>query len=651
MKSYTTVSVARLGRDDMSKAHLPSPISYREDINGLRAWAVIGVLLFHFSLIGLPGGFAGVDIFFVISGYLMTSIIVNGYEKGGFSIVKFYLSRLRRILPALLFLLITLLLVGWFFLPDYYYLDLIEQAKYSLGFISNFYYFRSAGYFDNNAHEKWLLHTWSLAVEAQFYILFPAFIAVFMHFFKAIHYLFFALVGVFILSFVLNVYVSYVAADAAFYLLPTRGWELLAGAIVFLLARSVPTKKLQKSFIYVVGWLLIFLSFILINDKIRWPGYWALLPVFGASFIIFAQVDNKWLTNNFVAQWIGDRSYSLYLWHWPLIVFLYFFGWSDSYLFVFLAFIFSFVMADISYNLIEVPTRRVHLIRGLKFEVFFITLIVSLLVILMSYLSNTKSINTRFDEKTNHSADQTLNRNQDVINCRYDRINNYSPGCILGEGDIGAVLIGDSHSEAVAGSLIAALKPDMKSLYYLGGAFGCPVLNSFPNHRQCESYLDLVIEKIKNIDPSIPVFIVNKDWSRAYEDKTYYSDVYIQTMCLISRSRSRVYVSRPIPGYQVNIPLRTSMDYVKKRFFGSDLSVIGKSMDEYNVIHQITIDAQNLAERKCGVKIIDLTKSICFKGKCSTTYEGMPIYYDHNHLNELGGSVIKPSFVEAIDSE
>jgi len=150
-----------------------SSIGFRKDINALRAWAVVAVLVFYFRLFNIPGGFVDVDIFFVISGFLMTSIISKGLEKEVFSILQFYMARARRILPALMAVVIVLLILGWSWLPTYDYKPLGTQSVYSLAFISNIYYFNHSGYFDVDAHGNWLLHMWSLSVEWQFYMLFP----------------------------------------------------------------------------------------------------------------------------------------------------------------------------------------------------------------------------------------------------------------------------------------------------------------------------------------------------------------------------------------------------------------------------------------------------------------------------------------------
>ncbi|MBD3768468.1 MAG: acyltransferase, partial [Gammaproteobacteria bacterium] len=259
--------------------HLPSPVSYREDINGLRAFAVIAVLLFHFTLIELPGGFAGVDVFFVISGYLMTAIVVGGHEKGNFSLLRFYMARARRILPALMVVIASLLALGWFWLPTPDYQALGSQSAYALSFLSNIHYWRSAGYFDAAAHEKWLLHTWSLAVEAQFYVLYPIFIALIWRFWASIKAVTVSLLVLFVLSLLLNLIATHYKPVATFYLLPTRGWELVAGGLVFLLAKQGWVAAQIKTYGYWLGWLLMLASFALINDTLSWPGYWAVLPV------------------------------------------------------------------------------------------------------------------------------------------------------------------------------------------------------------------------------------------------------------------------------------------------------------------------------------------------------------------------------------
>ena len=306
--------------------NLSPPVKYREDINGLRAWAVVAVLLYHFSSIGLPGGFIGVDVFFVISGYLMTAIIIKGYETEKFSIWTFYLARARRILPALLVLVLVLFIFGWFWLPIPDYKSLGIQSAYSLSFLSNFHYWNSAGYFDSFADEKWLLHTWTLAVEAQFYFLYPIFIALIWRHCKSYKVLTLSLITLLFASLTLNIYFSWKDPVSAFYLLPMRVWELSSGALVFLFSKKFALSKKWSEYLYVISWTVLILSFFLVNEYLIWPGGWAIIPVLSTSIIVFTCRERGFLTNNIFAQWLGDRSYSLYLWHWPLVVCLYFFN-------------------------------------------------------------------------------------------------------------------------------------------------------------------------------------------------------------------------------------------------------------------------------------------------------------------------------------
>lgn len=201
--------------------------SFRTDINGLRAWAVIAVIFYHFSIPGFGGGFVGVDIFFVISGYLMTRIIVLGMENEKFNLWTFYLSRARRIFPALLALCVSLLVFGWFYLSSVDYNELSKHVLTSILFISNIKFWREAGYFDAASHEKWLLHTWSLSVEWQFYLLLPLILITLWKLRPNVRLLT-TVIGLGLLtSLVLSVLATSWKPSAAFYLLPTRAWEML----------------------------------------------------------------------------------------------------------------------------------------------------------------------------------------------------------------------------------------------------------------------------------------------------------------------------------------------------------------------------------------------------------------------------------------
>lgn len=297
-------------------------MGFRKDINGLRAIAVMGVVLFHFNAAWLPGGFAGVDVFFVISGFLMTGIIFKGLHDEvtaghSFKLLRFYKARATRIIPALAVLCLVLLLFGWLFLIPLDFNELGKHAAASVTFVSNIVYWQEAGYFDAASHEKWLLHTWSLSVEWQFYLIYPLVLLALRKVFPLKLVRLSVLVGA-ILGFIFCIVATYQWADAAYYLLPTRAWQMLLGGVAYLYPLSLATKN--KKYFEWFGLALIVSAYFLISSDSPWPGYLAAFPVLGAFIVIQAQKNDSFLTGNVIFQKIGLWSYSIYLWHWVVFV-------------------------------------------------------------------------------------------------------------------------------------------------------------------------------------------------------------------------------------------------------------------------------------------------------------------------------------------
>ena len=306
-------------------------MQFRKDINGLRAIAVIAVVLFHFNASWMPGGFAGVDVFFVISGFLMTGIIFRGIEQENFSILRFYVARANRIIPALAVLCLVLLVLGWFYLNPIDYKALAKHAGSSISFISNITYLRESGYFDASSHEKWLLHTWSLSVEWQFYIIYPL-VLVAMRKFMSVKAMKAAVLFGTLLGFIFCVIATYKWPNHAYYLLPTRAWEMMIGGVAYLY--PIALKEERKKLLEWAGIALIIGSFYFISKDNPWPGYLALLPVLGSFLIIQAQRNDSFIISNIVSQKIGAWSYSIYLWHWPLVVAIYYFSLNDMFIYI-----------------------------------------------------------------------------------------------------------------------------------------------------------------------------------------------------------------------------------------------------------------------------------------------------------------------------
>jgi peptidoglycan/LPS O-acetylase OafA/YrhL len=337
-------------------------IGYRREIDGLRALAVVPVILFHAGFEIFSGGFVGVDVFFVISGYLITSIIITEKEAGIFSLATFWERRARRILPVL-FLVITVCVPASFVLLDQY--SLYSFAKSTLAasmFFSNFHFWKDVGYFETAAELKPLLHTWSLAVEEQYYILFPLFMLAIWRFGNrwmiAIH----ALLA--LSSFYLSVWASTNMPSAAFFMLPMRGWELVLGAFVSLYCvknrREEPPRWIGN-ILSTLGLLLICFASLTFSSATPFPGFHALIPTLGAVLIIlFAN------QNNYVGQLLSSRamvsigliSYSAYLWHQPIFAFLRHLSGDLTHLSLGLSTAVVFLISYFSWKYVEQPFRN-----------------------------------------------------------------------------------------------------------------------------------------------------------------------------------------------------------------------------------------------------------------------------------------------------
>lgn len=353
--------------------------NFRTDINGLRAYAVILVVLFHFQVFGFSAGYLGVDIFFVISGYLMTKIIIEKLEKRLFSFTDFYLARIIRIFPALLFVILFLTVLGWFiFIPEDFKV-FAKDARYSLTFLSNELYYRQAGdYFAPDTHDKVLLHTWSLAVEWQFYILFPILLVFYAKLDKKLKHIGILLSLLFFSSLYLSINITPNDPMYAFYKLTTRAWELIAGGLVYCYSRnlqlSVPLQKINEG----VGFVCIIVSLVVLNQNTPWPGYAALLPVIGTMLILVANRQDSILTRTKLIQNIGSASYSIYLWHWPVFFLLNYFIITHNLINISLAIILSFILGWLSYTYIENSRNFLQkLNRKYAYLLFFIILVIS----------------------------------------------------------------------------------------------------------------------------------------------------------------------------------------------------------------------------------------------------------------------------------
>ena len=339
-----------------------APLKYRSDIDGLRAVAVLGVIFFHAFPKALPGGFIGVDIFFVISGYLISGILYKGHREGDFSFREFYARRIRRLFPALITLLVLCLGYGSVVLLPTEYDKLGRHVAAGTLFMQNFVFWRESGYFDTSANLKPLLHLWSLAVEEQFYIGFPILLILLW---KKSKILLPAMVVLLVASFIANIVMSLQCPETAFYLTPYRGWEFLSGGLLAWWHYDRGHEEEIPKYREVLSWtgvLIMGLGMALFEKPHSYPGWRAMIPVVGTLLLIEGGKGawvNKKILSNPVTVWIGLISYPLYLFHWPALSFVRIVkGDSASEEMVWTALGVAFLLTLITYYAIEKKIRH-----------------------------------------------------------------------------------------------------------------------------------------------------------------------------------------------------------------------------------------------------------------------------------------------------
>ena len=648
--------------------------AFRHDINGLRAWAVVAVVLYHFGVPGFAGGFVGVDVFFVISGFLMTGIIITGLERGNFSLWSFYLARARRIIPALLVLCATLLILGWFWLPNADYKLLASHVGTAVAFVSNLKFWREAGYFDTASHEKWLLHTWSLSVEWQFYILLPLGCLLLWHWFgkRGVKL---ALVAAGLLSLALSVYASDRWPGAAFYLLPTRAWEMLAGGLVWWATRTQPMPRQWAALAEGVGIALIILAITTFDPAMQWPGYLALVPVVGAMLVLAANRQHSWLTANPLVRHLGVSSYSIYLWHWPLVVLLTYAGEQANPQWIVLGVLGSLVLGELSLRGVENPTRKGFAKFGIwsqSCQLVVVTGAVGLAAVLVftGFKVSSPILIKRLAPEINLIADESLNKNPRQEFCHLSPNKGVdSPLCEFGTGKVKVVVVGDSHANAIVTALPAVVDGKAIELTYSGCGTVLGIKRKPVNGAiyQCGDFADKTISKINGSLKNLNVVIVNRssttlmgsnEAGESYGIPTFYFDqpydkpndqlnsqygsALIKTMCAIDNP-SRVYLMRPIPEMGIDVPKTMA----RALMFGKPASQISISLEEYHARHKVVWAAQDAAAEQCGVKILDPLPYLCHDGRCWGSKNGRPIYYDDDHLSEYGNKLLVPMFKQA----
>lgn len=650
--------------------------NFRYDINGLRAWSVLAVIFYHFGIPGFNGGFIGVDVFFVISGFLMTAIVVRGLEQGNFSLPGFYMARARRIVPVLLGLCTALLAIGWIALPPPDYKILATHTLSSLSFLSNFKFFDEAGYFDAASHEKWLLHTWSLSVEWQFYLILPIALRVVWRIYPGRPAQVLTVLTGLIVSFGLSALTTNPHPTAAFFLLHTRAWEMLAGGLVFLAGTSIRASAIFGKWLERFGLLLIITSVVIFDTETTWPSWKALLPVMAAMMVLTSNRISFW-TNNPLMQWLGSRSYSLYLWHWPVFVALAYVNLQYTPTAIISGILLTMILGDLSYRLLEVPAQHLLSHLNLRRGATLLILITSVLLVSATAIRILDGIRGRFSPMVEAAAAEANNINPRREECHPAK-GKVSPSCIWGGNNWSAIAVGDSHVSSSITGLAVAAPVDTAGVIQWSYS-GCPYipgLHFSPEKKaklgsdyQCEEFIEWARTQFDKVPYNIPVVIIgryalltagkNQSGKTVLQPEIYFSDTnrkqpenirnelaqhITNSACELAKNRT-VYLMRPIPDMNFDVPKTLS----RRLAFGliGDVSV---SLEDYHKKIDWLWVAQDKASTQCGVKILDPIPYLCHDGRCYGSKNGRPIYSDDNHLSEFGNKLITPMFRQVFET-
>lgn len=657
----------------MTQSQTKEKMPFRTDINALRALAVLSVVFYHFQTPGFAGGYVGVDVFYVISGFLMTQIIAGRLGQGGFTLTGFYAARARRIIPALVVLVLALLAAGWFFLIPSDYRLLGSHSFSALTFTSNISFSGKDGYFDAVAQEKWLLHSWSLSVEAQFYMLYPLML-IGLHKFRNGLYMKKGVVAVFILSLALSVFGTAADQSRAFFQLPFRAWELMAGGLVYFYgARLAGKYHLDK-----LGLLMILYGVFFYSDALIYPGAFALLPVVGAMLMLAAVPKNA-LFDSRPVQFFGDISYSLYLWHWPVILVARYLELDITPVSATVMLALMLGLSCASYQWVEKPFRKKGDDRKALIKLCGASAGFAGLAYLIFSLSG---VPQRVAPEV-LSADRTAkDSNPRQGACLADGGKKPAP-CKLGTDAAPSVALwGDSHADAiftVFGDALTAA--DRGGLFF--GSSGCPpVLGAeravnaarFGKNWKsdaCKYFNEESLGKIladKNIRD---VYLLsrwssyihgheNRDGAQPYivfgpgivadaanlpARAKEFSDKLVETACTLTKNGKQVYVIAPIPEMQGHVPAMLA----KSRLLYHKDPEIGITTAHYTERHKTILSAMAEAEKQCGARIVDPRRALCTAEECSALgAENESLYRDYNHLSEKGSQRLKPILTEAL---
>lgn len=632
-------------------------IKYRSDIDGLRAFAVLSVILFHINKNWIPGGFLGVDIFFVISGYLITLILTREIDKSNkIDIVNFYKRRIKRIIPALVFVLIPTFLVGFFFFAPDDILSLSKSLIWSFFSAANIYFYSSinTGYFADDSSILPLLHLWSLGVEEQFYILWPFIVLIFLRYIDSIKKRIILAVLMFTASLLLAQSLIVTNHSFAYYMLPTRAWELLSGAIIALLVHAgFRIKSVINEFMAFFGLTLIIVSLFFVTESDPVPGIFALPSILGSALLIYSGAFSHTYVGRFLSfkifVAIGLVSYSAYLWHWPILAYIRYALIDIDWIITTAVIFFTFAMATLSYFFIETPLRTNNSSTKTVYLWYFIvpaTIIVAISILTIQAIKNKSEFIYPWVKLSNINSN-ILSTGSYKYSCDSHSRKIFSEDiCVYPEyvKEINAFLIGDSNAAHHLGMIRVfaenydfSIRNATKSAcpLILDGEFDWITVN---RRKDCSEYRHAIFEEAIKYD----TVIIGVSWNYYY-DKDGFKKRFEDTIDRLSKNVKHIILLGKIPlfpKYNKDCEIRS----IKLPNLGCE-NRFNNSLKE----HQSNQWLREIANQYPNIEYFDVRSQLCRNGICSPYLNRQPIYFDVGHLSMKGSELIGENMISTND--
>ena len=619
----------------------------RLDIQGLRAIAVLSVVIYHVAPHALTGGFAGVDIFFVISGYLIAGILLGELERGKFSLLGFYERRVRRLFPALFVMLAAVLAVGAVLLTPSAYHGLGRTTVSTIFFVSNFHFFRMSGYFNNDAEFRPLLHTWSLAVEEQFYLAFPLLLWALVSF--ARRWMRLALLVCAVISFALCLWALERKVSAAFYLAPFRGYELLIGAVIAGLPFPARLPQIVRDMLSLSGLALIGASLVLINETIPFPGAPALAPCIGTAMVLFAGANGASLGGRLISgpffSFFGALSYSLYLWHWPVLVF-----GKDALLaepnvlqtagLVLLA----ILLATLSWRFIEQPFLKRRMPRWRLFALGGAGMAIGAALGCAVFLAH--GLPGRFDAPAHAMFAQSENyspRRWECHNFLHD-LWPYERNCALGApgAEPHTAVWADSHGVSLAYALAERMAQRGQSVMQIT-ASGCPPALDYSrlDHPLCAEQNAIMLAGLRH-DERIDTVIFAVNFA-AYPREQWPAvlDGLTRSVEAMAAAGKRIEIVYPIPVFDYDVP--SALGLMAAR--GQNPATYALDRRRFEAVNALPMARLEALRQRVGATAVRPMDVLCAPTTCPAyTPERGVLYYNKDHLSVAGARLVAAHF-------